>query len=756
MRFNPKGLKPTQLLAIYFFSAFLVIVNQVDGLAGWLEDIARSGQSRFHLMALDLAAGIRSKSEDSGLSKLNQVENKIVNSITPKWEVGGLSSGARRNPTIPVNLPSAAPRDENTATVIHLKPNSRRPERRDQATTSSTNNEVTGGVNAGGTGEDNTGDMVIIEAVNPSPIPASVENPPTIYDPGFQALAVPLKPKAPVGFKDTSPIRKILLTGDSMMIEGIGPPLERYFKSIEDLEVSREGRYSTGLCRLDFFDWFAFFKDVLETKRPDLVLITLGANDTQDIVVEGRKRHLVATPGWNEIYGQRVGQLLDLAAESGAKVLWLGLPIMGKEPYNTRVKNINEVTSTVCSQKDNCLFWDSSRSLTGKDGKYSSFLTVKDGRHVKVRAKDSIHLTDEGGKQMLADLLNDSPFLSARFLLNPASATAVQAPAAGMAPEEQPVAEAAESVAASTNPSVATTLAVVASAEATAPVTTVKVASGELTPPSGLLASQDIPPVGAAPAGPFILSETSLSSTNLGRTSYLVAVPQNAPAGPLPAVLLLHGAEGDRNYFVSGLGDDLLDLATRFGIILIMPDGGPFSWYLDSPLKDGAQTATYILYELLPDALARYPIDPERLALLGISMGGHGALTMALNNPGRFKAISTLSAVIDLESHKSDSKLDRYLKIHEVLGPPDLTHDVWRQYSAYYLTRRQSDALTGVPVRMSVGLADKLCLAENRQYNRLLTELGVEHLYIERSGGHDWALWKADFPSHMAFLAGYL
>jgi S-formylglutathione hydrolase FrmB len=235
-----------------------------------------------------------------------------------------------------------------------------------------------------------------------------------------------------------------------------------------------------------------------------------------------------------------------------------------------------------------------------------------------------------------------------------------------------------------------------------------------------------------------------------------VAAPERPPEALLPAVLLLHGAEGDQNYFLRGLGEELMKLASRHGIILIMPDGAPFGWYLDSPLKADSQIETYMISELLPDVLDRYPIDHERLAVSGVSMGGHGALTLTLNNPGLFKAVSTLSAVIDLESHKSESALDRYLRLHEILGPPDPSLDLWRRSSAYFLTRQKTPSLEGTPIIMSAGLGDKLCLAENRQYDRLLTELGLEHTYRELSGGHDWNLWRTEFPVHLAFLAGRL
>jgi S-formylglutathione hydrolase FrmB/lysophospholipase L1-like esterase len=613
--------------------------------------------------------------------------------------------------------------------------------------------------------------------------------PASIYDTDLQDLAIPLLPGRPgsaqewsrPGFKSDQPIQKVLLTGDSMMIEGIGPPLERYFKAIEGIEVSRKGQYSTGLCRLDYFDWFSFLKEILVEKKPDLVVITLGANDTQDIVLENRKRLMVATDPWNEAYAERVGKLISIAHEAGARMLWLGLPIMGREPYNARVQNLNKVTQEVCDKAENCLFWDASSSLTDKNGKYGSFITVKDGRHVKVRAKDSIHLTDEGGKQMLSDLLDDSPFLTAEYLQNPAAlafqattadqaSSAFQAPSAGQAPA---LAQGAPEMAseATSGPALSDqviTIKAVTSSGGVIPETGPSLVAQNQAPNQGLAPSdpaqaesslrftQYTPAQGpnkeAASLGTFKLTETAINRVGRDKSSYLAAVPTKTPREKLPAIILLHGAEGDHKSFSKGLGRALLDMASKNGVIFIMPNGDAFGWYLDSPLKGDSQLAFHVMNEVLPDALERYPIDPNRLAILGISMGGHGALTLALNNPGRFKAVSLLSAVIDLESHKSNSTLDRYLRLAEILGPPELAREAWRQHSAYFLTRKKAQSFENLPLIMSIGTSDKLCLAENRQYDRLLTELGLKHWYLERSGDHGWNFWKAEFPTHLAFL----
>jgi S-formylglutathione hydrolase FrmB len=601
----------------------------------------------------------------------------------------------------------------------------------------------------------------------------------------------------------------VLLTGDSMMMEGIGPQLQRYLKTIENVEVSRQAKYSTGLCRLDVFDWHEYFQSLLESFNPDLVVISLGGTDTQDLLDDKGRRHIVATEGWNEHYGLRVTKLLTLAAERGVKVIWIGLPIMGQEPYNGRAQNLNAVVSQVCLKALNCYFWDATGSLLNSSGLYSTFLTDQDGKSVRVRQKDAIHLTEAGGKMMLDDFLagtngqlffgNEIPnFAHAQLFPQNPDVTYAQPKTAEnqsriqrvdntaqagplLAPSDgtslPPAAGSPDSPTNSSSPRIIQTYV---NDRAQKPIQAQKPINDRTQEPiqaqkpindrtqKPIQAQKPInPPLNTASNAasnelkgspletkPWLITETVLISPVRGNTTYLTITPELTSEDPrLPAVILLHGAEGNHKYFTNNLGSDLSDMAKRLKLIIIMPDGGPFGWYLDSPIRDESQIETYLINELLPDALSRFPIDPNKIAISGISMGGHGALSLALKYPGRFKAISSISGVIDLISHSSDSPLDKYLRLSEVLGPPVSGGVNWRGHSTYHLTRNAPGRLIGVPIKLSVGLNDKLCLAENRQYDRLLTELNLEHEYSERSGGHDWDLFRAEFSSHLEFLA---
>jgi S-formylglutathione hydrolase FrmB len=222
--------------------------------------------------------------------------------------------------------------------------------------------------------------------------------------------------------------------------------------------------------------------------------------------------------------------------------------------------------------------------------------------------------------------------------------------------------------------------------------------------------------------------------------------------GPFPVILLLHGAWDSAASWERELGrETLLALADRLEVILAMPEGGSFGWYLD-----GRETAmeTFILADFLQEIMKNPEADPGRLAVAGLSMGGHGALTLALKRPDLFRAAGALSAVTDLAAHAGNAhKVDSELGLDRVLGPAGPDGRNWRPFGAAGLWEARSEAWKGGPLFFGVGSADGLTLAENRAFTRQLTKLGIDHVYQEKPGGHDWGYWTAELPGLLEFLA---
>lgn len=224
---------------------------------------------------------------------------------------------------------------------------------------------------------------------------------------------------------------KVLLAGDSMMMEGLGPVLLRFLRGHGGVEVTREAVYSTGLCRADYFDWPAHMKNVVERHKPHLVIICLGANDGQDIVDENKKRHIAGTDTWKVHYRQRAKLLLAAAQSTGARVIWVGLPIMGKEPHGTYIKAVVAEQRAACEETPSSLFIDTWATLAGEKGEFLSFVQGKDKAHIRIRSNDKVHVTEAGGTILLADI---RPVLEVMFVHPPAvNATAVNATAGNIA-----------------------------------------------------------------------------------------------------------------------------------------------------------------------------------------------------------------------------------------------------------------------------------------------------------------------------------
>ena len=153
-------------------------------------------------------------------------------------------------------------------------------------------------------------------------------------------------------------------------------------------------------------------------------------------------------------------------------------------------------------------------------------------------------------------------------------------------------------------------------------------------------------------------------STEIGLPmKFSVFLPPQVAQGPVPALLFLAGLTCNEETFMAKAGAQRL--AAELGLALVAPDTSPRgadiageadSWdfgvgagfYLDAtqaPWARHYRMESYITAELLPLLASALPIDATSIGIFGHSMGGHGALTLALRNPGLFKSVSALAPI---------------------------------------------------------------------------------------------------------------
>jgi hypothetical protein len=195
-------------------------------------------------------------------------------------------------------------------------------------------------------------------------------------------------PAAPV-------IRRVLIIGASSIEGALGIELERRLERIPGVTVLRWGRHSTGLARLDYFDWLEKTRTLAATFHPDLVLAQFGGNDGQAITrPSGGVVAAINSRKWESRYEGRMREFLQVLSKQGARLVYLGMPIPRDELMRRRMALANRASkSAVEAAGERYLStWEFTASETGG---YLTKMMIGD-RERGLRAPDGFHLSTVG------------------------------------------------------------------------------------------------------------------------------------------------------------------------------------------------------------------------------------------------------------------------------------------------------------------------------------------------------------------------
>jgi S-formylglutathione hydrolase FrmB len=220
-----------------------------------------------------------------------------------------------------------------------------------------------------------------------------------------------------------------------------------------------------------------------------------------------------------------------------------------------------------------------------------------------------------------------------------------------------------------------------------------------------------------------------------------VVVPAKAPPREDRALLVfLHGRGGSEETFTGNevVYETLAKLGARAPLVAF-PDGGDHSYWHD---RDSGRWERYVMREVIPKVTRRFGVDPQRVAIGGISMGGFGAYNLALHHPRRFCAVGGHSAALWFESGETapgafDDAAD--FNRNDVVGA------VRRDPEAFGEIRVWNDYGDEDPFRVyNEGFVDYLSVGA--------TDLSA-HSW---SGGHDGDYWSRHWPAYLRFYANSL
>ncbi len=228
-----------------------------------------------------------------------------------------------------------------------------------------------------------------------------------------------------------------------------------------------------------------------------------------------------------------------------------------------------------------------------------------------------------------------------------------------------------------------------------------------------------------------------------------------------PVLYLLHGGSGSYGDWHQKVTEkDLVPrLAEEYNLIIVTPGVGPASYYYDSPLMDSVRYETYLISELIPfvDKNYRTLAKKESRAITGLSMGGHGAVTLSAKHPELFIAAGSMSGVMNIDTRlwkvQEDFRALRVQSQKAMLGEINYDGPSFNPYTAVGLVSQMKS--NGIALIIDCGVDDFL-IETNRQIHQLLVENKTPHEYIERPGAHTWDYWTEALPVHLFFFSKYL
>ncbi len=239
-------------------------------------------------------------------------------------------------------------------------------------------------------------------------------------------LTSPQAPRAPQVARslrgDVSALRpaRMLVIGDSLS-EGFGTLLASRAPARDlAIDVTNAGRNSTGLARIDYYDWPANFATLAAQVRPDIVVAHFGANDMQAII-EPQRRTPLNDAAYDAVYTEQIHAILETAAAQGAVVYLLGPATDSLPNLNAHLARLNPLFAAAAAASG-AVYFPLRPFTSGPGGAFAQSVAVN-GTVRRIRTGDGSHFNGFG-YTLVADAILDD--MIARFPeLAPAPASAL-------------------------------------------------------------------------------------------------------------------------------------------------------------------------------------------------------------------------------------------------------------------------------------------------------------------------------------------
>lgn len=227
--------------------------------------------------------------------------------------------------------------------------------------------------------------------------------------------------------------------------------------------------------------------------------------------------------------------------------------------------------------------------------------------------------------------------------------------------------------------------------------------------------------------------ETFSSAMNK-KIKAVVVTPDNYKSQKqFPVIYLLHGHGGNYAGWIKSV-PALKDLSDQHQLIFVCPDGNVSSWYFDSPLLPEWKYETYVATELVNWIDSKYKTikNKDGRGITGLSMGGHGALYLAIKHQDVFGIAGSMSGGVDFRPFPNN------WKIAEKLGEYQTHRKNWDDNTVINMV---SQIKPGLKLMIDCGVEDFFYQVNEALHATLLANK-VPHDYVVKPGKHNWDYWK--------------
>ena len=230
----------------------------------------------------------------------------------------------------------------------------------------------------------------------------------------------------------------------------------------------------------------------------------------------------------------------------------------------------------------------------------------------------------------------------------------------------------------------------------------------------------------------------------------LTLLPKNFdPSKRYGVVYFLHGRGGDRNILRDLDACNQVDRYVDSGntpFVMVAVDGQNFYWM--NGARNGIRYGDVVTQELVRDTESKYPVIPDSRAriLAGISMGGHGAIQLTLNNAGVYGAVAGHSPVFRTQEEASAD------------FPDDFGTGVDYQYRDPFSLMLIFGRRLNAPLFMDMGARD-VFLRNTVNFANTIRSLGIPaeiHVGEDPNGAHEMGYWRGHFSEYLRWYGQHL